>query len=165
MEHCQCQPNPGEAMETTFALYHNLVLFLLTHVSQDAAWQVLRRLVFAPHSSEANRTPGAAAPFGDGMPSSAAQFVDGTLGSAAQFGDVTPSSAMVVQILEMAKCLPAEFYCCTVKLVTKQVYKTCSSRRVGLCMQVRICFVFVESGLLSRRHVECSIAVVTKLPV
>ena len=98
------QPSPAEEDSETaaFCLQYNMVLFQLVHRSQEMARQSLTKLLgISSHSSRLWML-------------------------AAQFEDWTSSLAMVSRILEKAKeseldSNAAEFYCCAVKLVMKQV--------------------------------------------
>lgn len=98
---CQCQ-DPTNSMETTFALYHNLILFQLTHRSPEIAHQTLTRLLnCSPHSTQLWLL-------------------------AAQLQDWTAGSKMALDVLQKAKenaldSRTPELHCYAVKLIMKQV--------------------------------------------
>jgi hypothetical protein len=91
-------------METTFALYHNLILFQLAHRSKEIAHQTLNGLLkCSPHSTQLWLL-------------------------AAQLQDLTASSATAVDVLQTAKLNGldskvhvCQLYCYATKLVMKQV--------------------------------------------
>ena len=103
---CQYQ-DPSNSMEMTFALYHNLILFQLTHRSQEIAHQTLSGLLnCSPHSTQLWML-------------------------ATRFQDWTSSSATALDVIRKATEAERDatvsklcFY--ATKLVLKQVYITLS---------------------------------------
>ena len=95
--------DPGKSMDTTFALYRNLIAFQLTHVSCDAAKQTLTQL-FSTFPSHLGKL-----------------YV-----LAAQFHNRTSGPTMALDMLDKVGHseigpITAELCVCAVKLVMKQV--------------------------------------------
>ena len=114
---CQYQDTTN-SMETTFALYHNLILFQLTHRSPEIAQQTLNGLLnCSPHSPQLWKLT-------------------------AQLQDWTTGSAMALNVLQSAVTNEltsgkAELYCYAAKLALSQV---CMYMLCLVCLFDLACF-------------------------
>lgn len=140
MSHSPSPPSEEDLEEAVVSFQYHLVLFQLSHRSPETARQSLSKLLsLSSHSAR--------------LWILAAQFEDGT-----------SDSATVLKVLEKAReseleSHTAEFYCCAVKLVMKQV------KLVLLDMRICLTWYYILLGCwwLPRRVVDYSITMVTKL--